>query len=403
MGSEEHLAWGWGFPVRYLLVREYDDDDGRERSDLWGRCAEVEGLFMDPPPLPREVLTLRGCPRASALARAATRSNDPVRLLGDVSLLIHPEDPTAASPRFRDLENVAVLAHRPAPGDPDHVDITVGAGVEDAWDPRFRPAPRIDLWADSSLPADDPAGSCLSIDGLSAPRPRRQIQPLHLIGCEPAEPLLAELRSPRLKDDQVIALWALDRNGRRMTRYDLYLRPGDVRPSVLGGTLIDITVPDPSGGAHRLPWLADRPTLAARRVWDVWYDGVPARPNQWAPFDENGRKEWLHLCRIGPYGPGVGRSGGTYHLDGRHATDRSGLLLALGEALIGPGGTYGGDLDSVDDHLGGGPSVFAPFTLVWHHADIARAAFEGDPDPRGSYFERTVDLLKDSDVTVELR
>ncbi|MBP0450583.1 barstar family protein [Kitasatospora sp. RG8] len=379
-------------------MRGYYDDDDEKAGELWGRCAEVEGLFMDPPPRPREILTLRGCPRESGLARAVTRSTDPVRLLGDVSLFIHPEDPATDSPRFWALENVTVLAHRPSPGDPDRVDITVGAGVEDDWGPRLQPAPQIDL------SATDWEGSCLSIDGLSGPRPRRQVQPLHLIGCEPAEPLLAELRSPQEENDQVIALWALDRNGRRMSRYNFQLRPGDARPSVLGGTLIDITVPDPSGS---LPWLvADRPTLAARQVWDVWYDGIPTQPNQWARFDVQGRKEWLDLCRVGPYGQGVGRSGGTYHLDGQYVTEKTGLLLALGEALLGPGGTYGSSLDSVRDHLGGGPSVFAPFTLVWHHADTARAAIAGQILGRRtnlSYFDATVNLLKDYGVTVTLK
>ncbi|GHF86791.1 hypothetical protein GCM10018790_75350 [Kitasatospora xanthocidica] len=400
MRSEEHIAWGRDFPVRYLLVREYYDDDDEKAGELWGRCAEVEGLFMDPPPLPREVLTLRGCPRESELARAVTRPTDPVRLLGDMGLFIHPEDPATDSPRFWGLENVAVLAHRPAPGDPDRVDITVGAGVEDDWGPQLHPAPQIDL------SGTDLEGSCLSIDGLSGPRPRRQTQPLHLIGCEPTEPLLAELRSPRLEEDQVIALWALDRNGRRMTQYDLHFRPGDARPSVLGGTLIDITIPDPSGDGRHEPWLADRPTLTARQVWEVWYEGVPTRPNQWARFDETGRKEWHDLCRIGPYGPGVGRSGGTYHLDGQHATDETGLLLALGEALIGPGGTYGGGLDSVKDHLFGGPSVFAPFTLVWHGAETSRTALAGhivDHHANRSYFDATVNLLQTYGVTVVLR
>ncbi|MFJ9775430.1 barstar family protein [Kitasatospora sp. NPDC101157] len=394
--SEEHVAWGRDVPVRYLLVREYDDDDDEMTGDLWGRCAEVEGLFCDPPPLPREVLTLRGCPRDSALAQAVTRSTDPVRLLGDVNLFIHPEDPSTDSPRFWDLENVAVLAHRPTPGDPDRVDITVGTGVEDDRGPQLGPAPQIDL------SATDLEGSCQSIDGLSGPRPRRQLQPLHLIGCEPAEPLLAELRSPRQEDGQVLALWVLDRNGRRMTQYDLHFRPGDTRPSVLGGTLVDITIHDPSGG---LPWLADRPTLAARQVWEVWYSGIPTQPNQWARFDAEGQSEWLDLTRIGPYGPD-GLSGGTYDLDGQHVTDRTSMLLALGEALLGPGANYGRCLDSVQDYLCGGPSVVPPFTLVWHHADIARRALAGHVlDHRGglSYFEETVNLLREYGVTVVLR
>ncbi|MFD7449231.1 hypothetical protein [Kitasatospora sp. NPDC059827] len=398
--SEEHVGWGRDFPVRYLLVREYYDDDDEEAEELWGRCAEVEGLFMDPPPLPREVLTLRGCPRGSALARAVLRSTDPVRLLGDMGLGIHPEDPAAGGSRFWGLENVAVLAHRPTPGDPDRVDITVGAGVEDDWGPQLEAAPRFELSATGL------EGSCLSIDGLSGPRPRWQVQPLHLIGCEPAEPLLAELRSPRQEDGQVLALWALDRNGRRMIRYGLHFRPGDARPSVLGGALIDITVPDPSGGGRHEPGLAERPTLAARQVWDVWYAGVPTQPNQWARFDARGRSAWLDLTSVGPYGVGIGRSGGTYHLDGRHVTDQHGLLLALGEALLGPGANYGGGLESVKDYLFGGPSVVPPFTLVWHQAEVARTALaEHILDPRGdrSYFDETVSLLRAYGVTVELR
>ncbi|MEV7597131.1 hypothetical protein AB0O91_07030 [Kitasatospora sp. NPDC089797] len=400
MRSEDYAAWGRDFPVRYLLVREYDDDDDEPAAEPWARCAEVEGLFMDPPPLPREVLTLRGCPRDSVLARAVTRPAGPVRLLGDMGLMIHPEEPLDGCPRFWDLENVAVLAHRPTSGDPDRVDITVGAGVEDDWGPRLEPASRIDLSVESLL-ATDLVGSCRSIDGLSGPRPPRKTHPLHLVGCEPAGPLLAELRSPRLTDDHLLALWALDRNGRRMTSYDLHPRLGDVRPSVLGGALVDITVHDPDGD-RALGWTAARPALAARSVWEVWYEGVPTRPDQWARFDGNGRKEWLALSSVGPYGPGVGRSGGTYHLDGRHATDRYGILLALGEALIGPGGSYGAGLDSVHDHLGGGPSVFAPFTLVWHHADLTRAGLARVPDPQGSYFDRTVSTLRDHGVTVVL-
>ncbi|WP_224277533.1 barstar family protein [Streptomyces sp. LS1784] len=394
------MAWGRDFPVRYLLVREYYDDDDEKAGELWGRCAEVEGLFMDPPPLPREVLTLRGCQRESGLAQAVLRSTDPVRLLGDMGLFIHPEDAATDSPRFWDLENVAVLAHRPTPGDPDRVDITVGAGVEDDWGPQLEPAPQIDL------SATDWEGSCLSIDGLSGPRPRRQVQSLHLIGCEPAQPLLAELRSPRQEDGQVIGLWALDRNGRCMAQYDLHFRPGGARPSVLGGALIDITIPDPSGGGRHEPWLAGRPDLAARQVWDVWYDGIPTQPNQWAPFDAPGRSEWLELTSVGPYGAGIGRSGGTYHLDGRHATDKHGLLLALGEALLGPGANYGRGLDSVKDYLFGGPSVVPPFTLVWHHADVARTALAEhilSHRTGRSYFDEIVVLLRTYGVTVELR
>ncbi|MFF0413400.1 barstar family protein [Kitasatospora sp. NPDC004745] len=397
MRSEEHAGWEQDFPVRYLLVRE--DIHGREEDVLWGRCAEVEGLFMDPPPLPREVLTLRGCPRESLLVQAVTDSTEPVRLLRDGMLSIEPVDPSNDRPaRFWDLEDTAVLARWPTPGDPGRVDIVVGTGVreDDFWGGKRLPSsPRFDLWF-PSIQGDIPSGSCRSVDGLFTPRPKRPTQPVHLIGCEPAAPLLALLRRPLPQKGDPITLWRLDRHGRTMTRYRLDLHIVGARPSVLGGTLIDVTIADPGD---------DRPALAARAVWEIWSDGTPTRPNQWAKFDAKGRSEWLNLTHVGPYGPG-GLSGGTYHLDGQHVTDRSGLLLALGEALLGPGANYGRCLDSVADHLCGGPSVVPPFTLVWHHADIARHALAGHVlHHLGglSYFEVTVNLLREKGVDVVLR
>ncbi|MFD8595947.1 barstar family protein [Kitasatospora sp. NPDC059646] len=365
---------------------------------LWGRCAAVEGLFMDVPRLPREVLTLRGCPRESLLVQAVTAGAESARLLGDGVLSIEPVNPSDGPFRVWDLEDPAVLAHWPTPGDPGRVDIVVGTGIreDDSWgDKRLPPNPHFDLWF-PSLRGDSPSGSCRSIDGLFTPRPRRPTQPVHLVGCEPAAPLLALLCRPLPQTGDSIALWCLDRHGRTMTRHRLDLHIVEARPSVLGGALIDIALTDPGD---------DRPTLAARPVWEIWSDGVPTQPNQWARFDAEGRAEWLDLTRIGPYGPD-GLSGGTYHLDGQHATDRTGMLLALGEALLGPGANYGRCLDSLQDHLCGGPSVIPPFTLVWHHADIARHALADHiSDHHGglSYFEMTVDLLREYGVTVVLQ
>ncbi|MCX4808611.1 barstar family protein [Streptomyces sp. NBC_01214] len=397
MQSEEHVGWERDFPVRYLLVR--DDISGEEEGVLWGRCAEVEGLFMDAPPLPREVLTLRGCPRESLLVQAVADSAQPVQLLGDGMLSIEPVDPSNDGPAlFWDLEDTAVLAQWPTPGDPGRVDVVVGTGVreEDYWGSKRLPSsPRFDLWF-PSIRGDSPSGSCRSIDGLFTPRPQRPTQPVHLIGCEPAAPLLALLCRSLPQKGAPITLRPLDRHGRTMTRYRLDLDTVEARPSVLGGALIDVTITDPGD---------DRPTLAARQVWEIWSDGVPTLPNQWAQFDAKGQSEWLDLTRVDPYEP-EGLSGGTYHLDGQHVTDRTSMLLALGEALLGPGANYGRCLDSVQDYLGGGPSVVPPFTLVWHHADIARQALAGHVMHHlggRSYFEVTVDLLRKRGVTVVLQ
>lgn len=57
--------------MKYLLVRE--DEAGVEQ--LWGRCAGVEGLFVDPLPPPREVLTLRGYSPDGPLGDALAEPN----------------------------------------------------------------------------------------------------------------------------------------------------------------------------------------------------------------------------------------------------------------------------------------------------------------------------------------
>ncbi|CAM5468517.1 hypothetical protein SAVIM40S_07163 [Streptomyces avidinii] len=168
------MGWERYFPIRYLLVRE--DIGGEEKGVLWGRCAEVEGLFIDAPPLPREVLTLRGCPRESLLVQAVADSAEPVRLLADGMLSIEPVDHSNDGPaRFWDLEDTTVLAHWPTPGDPGRVDIVVGTGVreDDFWGGKRLPSsPRFDLWF-PSIRGDSPSGGCRSIDGLFTPRPGR--------------------------------------------------------------------------------------------------------------------------------------------------------------------------------------------------------------------------------------
>ncbi|WP_051969112.1 hypothetical protein [Kitasatospora azatica] len=60
----------------------------------------------------------------------------------------------------------------------------------------------------------------------------------------------------------------------------------------------------------------------------------------------------------------------------------------------------------MQDYLGGGPSVVPPFTLVWHHAAIARHALAGHVLAHLgglSYFEETVNLLREYGVTVVLQ
>ncbi|MFI5985288.1 barstar family protein [Streptomyces sp. NPDC051555] len=396
--------------MKYLLVQE--DEEGVEQ--LWGRCAGVEGLFVEPVPLPREVLTLRGCSPDGALsdilaAPGAEVAGSP-RGLGDVCVEVWDgEDPV----QWWTLVDAVVLAqhvhqpdqpHQPVPADPAdpadpaRYDVVLGAGVRVDELLRARlTAPRFELF--EATAGARSVGRCTDVEGLAGPREDPAPVPLQLIGCEAAEPLLQGTQRPRRWARSGADLLVLDRHGAVMASHAVGLDVSAVRPSVLGGDLEDITLTD--GGD-------DRPLPAVRRVWETWYQGPPTEPNRWAPYDGQGRAAWLGLTtrawRVRAAQPD--RTGDEHHLDGRFVTDVPGLHCAMAEALIGPGRYFGREWDTFKDCLFGGFGLVPPFTLIWHDSEIARralAAVTDGPDGRLSYFEEIVQLLEARGVTVVLR
>ncbi|WP_327270115.1 barstar family protein [Streptomyces sp. NBC_01218] len=381
-----------GLLVNYLLVQE--DEDGVEQ--LWGRCAGVEGFFVDPVPPAREVLTLRGCRPDGLLSNILAEPDVSLRGMGDVCVEVWDDEKPV---QWWTLVDAVVVAHQPHPADPARYDIVLGAGVRNEESFFELPAvPRFELFAGTTVAAAS-AGRCSAVDGLFKARADPVPVPMELIGCEPAEPLLAALRRPRRSERDWAYLLVLDRHGAVMASRTVGLAITGARPSVLGGTLVDITLTDGGDG---------RPSSAARPIWAQWYQGPPAEPNLWAPYDSQGRAEWLDLTtrawRVPA--PQPDRSGGEHHLDGRFITDVPGLHCAIAEALLGPGRYYGRERNAFKDCLGGGFGVAPPFTLTWHDSEIARRALADiveNPHGQLSYFEEIVRLLERCDVAVVLR
>lgn len=375
--------------MRYLLAHE--DDDGGER--LWGRCAAVEGLFVDPVPPRREVLTLRGCRPTGVLREILAEPECEPRSMGELCVDVSDGERLAACWTLGDAVVVARQRHA---ADPTRYDIVLGAVVAVDGDDRLPVAPRFELFAGPGGGVS--VGRCRAVDGLYRPR-TRPLVPLQLIGCEPAEPLLRVLRRPSRWERDWASLLTLDRHGAVMASHTVGLAIGDARPSVLGGTLVDITLVD--GGD-------DRPVPAVRPVWAAWHHGPPTEPNQWARYDEQGRAAWLDLTPRAWRMPACrpDRTGGEHHLDGRFVTDVPGLHCAIGEALLGPGRYFGREWNALNDCLCGGFGAVPPFTLVWHDSAVARRALAdvvGDPEGRLCYFDDVVELLERCGVTVELR
>ncbi|MEU8777065.1 barstar family protein [Streptomyces sp. NPDC048606] len=146
----------------------------------------------------------------------------------------------------------------------------------------------------------------------------------------------------------------------------------------------------------------------ARPIWERRLTGPPRARNAWADVDAHGRDTWLGLVRdrgcalAYPARP----AGRVHELDGRYVTDEPGLWLALGEAVNGPGGYFGGCVDALVDCLRGGFGLTRPAELIWHDAATARAHLSHLLTPDGDHhdlFALVLEVLTERGIHVTLR
>ncbi len=395
----------------YALTNTADDS-------TWGVCVDVTGLYADPP---RKLYELLGCVPAGPL-RAAVRAG--TGQLGDIWLRPgRPEGPQN-SERPEDLENperseaaarcpadsdrldawrlldVRVTGARRHPADAARWDISID-GVEDDYG---EPA---DPYLEAGVTLHDERallGHCRDLSIVLPPDEVPTGPPFQLLGCAPGPALSAALatgtrRSLHLDEAE---LRILDRTGELLA--DRLVSAADIcawRPSALGDGLLDIDL-------TRGPW----PQIPAwaRPLWARWLTGPPAEPNLWAGYSTRERGQWLDLvrergCRRAGHTPDR-PPGGVHDLDGRHITDVPGLYCALGEAVNGPGGYFGANLDALDDCLTGRFGATTPFTLRWHHSHVARRhlnhriSLDGRPY---RFFDEVLAVLAGRQVEVLLR
>ncbi|MFH8774186.1 hypothetical protein [Streptomyces sp. NPDC017958] len=385
--SLRRITWARDLPLRYALVEEEWDGE----QTLWARFADLEGLFAEGPPA-KETLTIVGCRPTGRLRKAVEQCRLSPVPLGDLELMV--EDVAAGTEdewphdHWWSLADVLVVDARAVSDDDALVDVVVEAVVYDG--PGADEPAATDVRAFNGV-SGDLIGRARRVEGLYRERP--DPDPLHLIGCEPSPPLLARLVRPRHGGDgSPVELWALDRTGRPILAQEkLKLRVDECRPSALGGTLIDVTLRHGS---------EDRRPPGTRPVWDAWYEGRPREGNAWARFPTDGRHEWLRFTEphMGPEVPGT-----VCRLDGRYVTDVPGLKCALGEAIAGPGYHFNQCWAVMRGCPCGGNLLRAPFTLVWHDADVAREALASiSVDTAGelTYYESVVRFLQGLGITV---
>ncbi|MER5627066.1 barstar family protein [Streptosporangium sp. NPDC002544] len=246
-------------------------------------------------------------------------------------------------------------------------------------------------------------GSCLDAEGVfvEAPEDDEHVT-VEILGCLPSQRMRDYLSgSKRYRQRNPLGLEALrmlDMAGSPLAEFWM----GEIidwRPSPLGRERVDLV-------AHCGD---DVPSSRTRHVWERWRTARPDRINQWAGYVGTDREEWLTIVfhnsrwRTGhPDRP----SGRTCDLDGTHVTDKASFYLAIGEAVNGPGGYFGWNLDALSDCLCGHFGAEVPFTLVWHRSHIARESvafsFEG-AGANSTYFDVIRTVFEEKGVDVVLR
>ncbi|MFJ4713887.1 hypothetical protein [Streptomyces sp. NPDC088785] len=349
--------------MRYTLAEA-------EHGHVWGRCADVEGLFGD---------SGRG---TYELFDWIPERADRLAWLGSRVCLV-PDDETLGVWLLEDAE---IVGRGPA-----------GSLVLTALDDHEGPPEgyRGRVRVHDGYRA---LGSCQEFTRILPPDAAPP--PLVLRGLAPGDRLRAALEegTRRALDLGDAALEIRDDEGELLSDRPLSATVSVWRPSSCGAGLIDLEL-----DAGRL----DTVPTHARPVWERWFSGPPGDVNAWAALDTRRRGVWHELvrdraCRRSHRDRSPGHA---YELDGRFITDEPALYLALGEAVNGPGGYFGGCLAALDDCLGGAFGYTGPAPLLWRDAAVARAhlsdTLTGEGRPH-DLFAAVLQTLADGGVDVTL-
>ncbi|GAA2590797.1 hypothetical protein GCM10010435_81870 [Winogradskya consettensis] len=383
-------------PLRWRLL---DEETGATVTE----CADIDGLFVDrlfPAEPVYERYTLVSCAPSGPLL-AAIDGTGPAWFgnFGVVGACASDHPGTEVCGKCyrttEELLDIRVVGHRTAADGSGLLDIELeGHRRDDDNNGGGTVAPDVSGyllfdWSGSGTPV----GECRKTAGLFHARPDGWPPgpPLTLLGCRPGLTGSVQAELAHVRVDGTVNKLGWD--------YRVHARVVSTRPSTLGDDHMDIVLDAP------IP----RPLAANERpIWDMWRAGGPATPNQWAELDRSGRFLWVQAAAAHRIHAPDKPSGTVYTMDGRFITDYDGFFCAIGEAINGPGGWFGGDSFWLHENAATGDGGATPgFRLIWEHSQVARAHLVPGYD-RTSWgpattFDDLVDQLIQEGVQLELR
>ncbi|MFC4517986.1 barstar family protein [Streptomyces ehimensis] len=247
-------------------------------------------------------------------------------------------------------------------------------------------------------------GFAYEAEGLFTPLPDEEgARRVHLAGCLPQGSLLRCVDHVGSRRAAAGNAWfeLLDRNGATMGSYFVNeVTVTDVKPSARSAGLVDLTV---------ALWCEDA-LPGAERPWELVRTDHLNHTGMWHEIAPEDRHAWLSVAlwsrEYQRQGKPDAPAGQVFTLDGRHIVDRDTFYCAIGEAINGPGGYFGWNLDALDDCLSGGWGAATPFTLHWDFSAEARARL-AERVPAGDreivLFDLLLKIFEERGVSVILR
>ncbi|WP_460648834.1 barstar family protein [Kribbella endophytica] len=115
---------------------------------------------------------------------------------------------------------------------------------------------------------------------------------------------------------------------------------------------------------------------AARRIWRRWASGTALSKGEWLQWPSRDQSAWLHVVQNSWFASGrdavVCNIADVVYLDGAHIAGRSAFFCELGEAVSGPGGYFGSNLDALADCIRTNSVQGRPRKVVWRDFQSSR-------------------------------
>lgn len=143
------------------------------------------------------------------------------------------------------------------------------------------------------------------------------------------------------------------------------------------------------------------PSAEAWKIWEQWMISKPSRLHTWSSLPFKQRLGWLEVVRIhSEFSDRIDAADKKHFvLDVSYVTDITSFYCALGEAMNGPGGYYGFNLDSLEDCLCGGFGAVPPFQLHFINGSLRNSMEKGNfSQAQRTRLKRIMELLASQQV-----